>query len=139
MKASEYLWRYQKMKAEKDSILHEMDMILIDEALPKSPSLSDDSGHGGSNDTAFAIHERIRKRQSALAARVQFLDDKMFIIRDQIRNIEDGRFIRLLDLRYVEGLKLEDVAKKMNYSHDTIRHMHGDALTAFVKANQILR
>ena len=39
----------------------------------------------------------------------------------------------LLHYRYIRNMKLEEIACKMGYTYDTIRHMHGEALQEYEK------
>lgn len=136
MKAQDYLWEYKRLKAIKESIDAEIEMIIIDEALPGSPSFGDTIKSGGMDDQAFSRHQRIEKRRTSLDRIRDDIQDEMNEIRDRIRMITDGRYISILELRYINGLNLSEVAKKMSYSHDRVRHLHGDALNAFETTNR---
>ena len=48
-------------------------------------------------------------------------------------NKRAGLYSRLLYLRYEEDLPLRDIAVRLNYSEDHIRHLHGLALIEFTK------
>lgn len=58
------------------------------------------------------------------------LNRKIMQIQKKIEKLEP-RYSELLYRRYVEGLPLWKIADKMGYSDDRIRHIHGEALTAF--------
>ena len=47
-----------------------------------------------------------------------------------------ARYAKLLYLRYVDGMKLDHIARKLQYSSDWVRHLHGEALTAFLDTNR---
>lgn len=51
----------------------------------------------------------------------------------EINLIENETLKELLFMRYVEGMKLEQIATKMNYSFSRVRHLHGIALLEFEK------
>lgn len=51
----------------------------------------------------------------------------------EIDLIENETLKELLFMRYVEGMKLEQIATKMNYSFSRVRHLHGIALVEFDK------
>lgn len=52
---------------------------------------------------------------------------------NEIHDLDNADYIRLLYMRYVEYLSLEEIAVKMCFSYDRIRHMHGYALQEFQK------
>ena len=63
------------------------------------------------------------------------LEKRKDIITDEIHNLEDARYIKILFKRYVECKNLGKVAKEMKYSYDHIRAIHGEALEMFEKTN----
>lgn len=54
----------------------------------------------------------------------------------RICQIEDGRYRRLLVLRYMEGLSWEDVAEAMSYSRVQTFRLHGQALVEYDRLRQ---
>lgn len=66
---------------------------------------------------------------------IQMLQLRKDKITDEIHNLDNAVFIKILYKRYVECKKLGNVAKEMKYSYDRIRHMHGEALKEFEKVN----
>lgn len=57
--------------------------------------------------------------------------DKKHTIMQEIQDMENPIYSQILFKRYVEGKRLDDIAKEMHYSHDRIRHLHGYALKEF--------
>lgn len=52
---------------------------------------------------------------------------------DKINGLQDARHIKLLRLRYVMYMSLDDIADEMGYTGDYIRKLHGRALDAFAR------
>ncbi len=63
---------------------------------------------------------------------VELYERKNKII-NEIHCLENADHIRLLYMRYVEYMSLEEISVKMCFSYDRIRHMHGYALQEFRK------
>lgn len=60
----------------------------------------------------------------------RFVDEKHKII-NQIQDLKNSDYIRLLFKRYVEFKSLERICVEMNFSYDYIKHLHGYALKDF--------
>lgn len=60
----------------------------------------------------------------------EYIDFKNVII-GEIQALEDWRYVQLLYKRYVEYKGFGKIAREMEYSYDSIVHMHGTALKAF--------
>lgn len=73
--------------------------------------------------------------EQEIAEDVVNLQIKKDNITDEIHNLEDAKYIKILYKRYVECKSLGRVAKEMMYSYDHIRTMHGQALKEFEKIN----
>lgn len=50
---------------------------------------------------------------------------------NQIQGLSDEVYIQILYKRYVENIKLIDVAEDLGYEYQTIRILHGKALKCF--------
>lgn len=73
--------------------------------------------------------------EQEIAENIQMLQARKDKITDEIHNLDNALFIKILYKRYVECKNLGKVAKEMKYSYDRIRHMHGEALKEFEKIN----
>lgn len=51
----------------------------------------------------------------------------------EIEQVQNETLKELLFMRYVEGLRLETIADRLNYSYSRTKHMHGIALLEFDK------
>lgn len=53
----------------------------------------------------------------------------------QIYDLDAGKntkkYMEILMMRYIEFKRLEEIAVKTGYSYDRVRHLHGNALSAF--------
>lgn len=56
-------------------------------------------------------------------------------ITTQIEQLPDLRYQQILTMRYVDGDSLQDIADKLGYTHDWVRHLHGWALLLFEAKN----
>lgn len=54
-------------------------------------------------------------------------------IQSQIATISPEIYRQILTLRYLDGMKLERIADRLNYSDVYVRKLHGRALQAFAK------
>ena len=63
----------------------------------------------------------------------KFLRMKDRII-NEIQSLNNAVYVDILYKRYVEYMRLEEIAVKLNYSYDRMRHLHGLALEAFRKS-----
>lgn len=70
------------------------------------------------------------KRAVTLAE--QYLD-KYTQIREQIEQVSPQTYGDILYLRYVQGMKLWDIAEELNYAFQWVRVLHGRALVEFGK------
>lgn len=50
---------------------------------------------------------------------------------NEIQGLKDARYINILYKRYVDFIKLEDIASAMNYTYQYTVELHGKALQAF--------
>lgn len=69
--------------------------------------------------------------ENELYAELSEYREKKTLIENQIKGMDDPTLSKLLWLKYVEGLHLEEAAERMGYSFEWIRHKHGDALRKF--------
>lgn len=50
---------------------------------------------------------------------------------ERIMNMKNATYSKVLLLRYIDGLRWEEIACKMNYSFRHVTRLHGSALAAF--------
>lgn len=74
---------------------------------------------------------RIIEAESEAAETAKELMDIKCKIIEQIISLDDEKYMRILCLRYVHHIKLDDVADRMHYNPNYIRQMHIKALEMF--------
>ena len=78
------------------------------------------------------VEELADMERQLLAEMVKYHKLRYKITRE-IEQLPDERFREVLILRYVEGMSLREVAEKMGYSQDRIKHIHGYSLLSFTQ------
>ena len=85
-------------------------------------------------DAAFV---RTIEKRDILANKINKMISKYIFLKNkiiaQIHEVDNVSYIQILYKKYVEFKRLEDIADEMSYSHDRIRHLHGEALQAFTR------
>ena len=54
----------------------------------------------------------------------------------QIGELEKPEHVKVLMLRYVDGLRYDDIAERMEYSTDWVKHLHQAALEEFERRHE---
>ncbi len=68
----------------------------------------------------------LERRVRNLADRQQELLELITVIEEKIGEAEDSRMRRILTLRYIEGMRMSDVAKQLGYSRGRISQLLDD-------------
>lgn len=128
-KKKEFLRRYRECERREQEILEEIQRLRMDQMFPSSVNdgMPKGSQQSDLSDYMVLLDEQIdRLKQERL---------KKARTREQIdlaiRRMENPDEQRVLRLRYLWGLKWEEVAVKMNYSWKQIHRLHGSALDNF--------
>ena len=125
----EYLKSYRRaVKREKD-ILDEIQRLRADKMFP---SVANDGMPKGSNQSDLSDYIAILDEQIELL-KVERLEKARCNqkIEKQIRQMENEDEQEVLRLRYITGLKWEEVAARMSYSWKHIHRIHSSALCNF--------
>lgn len=120
----EYLKAYQGASKRIIAITEEISHL---EADANFPVVCGNGGRGSYSDLPeymTIINEEIEKLKAEQTDRIKQCQD----IEKQIRKINDEKEQRVLDLRYLKGMKWEDVAATMNYSVKRIHGIHLETL-----------
>lgn len=125
----EYLKSYQRSAKREQDILEEirklrMDKMfpsIVNDGMPKGSSQSDLSGY------AATLDDLIEKLKKERLEKIQHLRN----IENQISKMQDEDEKRVLRLRYIKGLKWEEVAVEMGRSWQHIHRIHSKALKNF--------
>lgn len=128
-KKKEYLKSYQRSAKREQDILEEirklrMDKMfpsIVNDGMPKGSSQSDLSGY------AATLDDLIEKLKKERLEKIQHLRN----IENQISKMQDEDEKRVLRLRYIKGLKWEEVAVEMGRSWQHIHRIHSKALKNF--------
>lgn len=125
----EYLKSYRRaVKREKD-ILDEIQRLRADKMFP---SVANDGMPKGSNQSDLSDYMAILDEQIELL-KVERLEKARCYqkIEKQIRQMENEDEQEVLRLRYITGLKWEEVTARMSYSWKHIHRIHSSALCNF--------
>lgn len=125
----EYLWQYRKALQKENEIETEIYQLRMNKI---SPSLVQDGlphGSGGSDLSGYAakIDELLRDLEKQMNKRIEL---RLRISRE-IESMSDETESLLLRYRYIQGLKWEDIALRMDYSWQHIHKIHAKALQHF--------
>ena len=125
MKTKEYLGQWVKLKKYADKCFEELDEVLM--IGPKSPQMDGlPRGSGGADiSETVAKIEAIRKK--AEEARIKALN-ALEEIQDVIEAVPDYEEKTILRLRYINGMKWEEVACAMSMGVRNTFCLHGKAL-----------
>lgn len=125
----EYLKSYQRSVKREQDILNEIQRLRMDKMFPSI--VNDGMPHGSSqrdlSDYIVTIDEMIEDLKQERLKRAKRQQE----IEHRIRQMEDEDEQRVLRLRYIKGLKWEEVAVEMGYSWKWIHKIHSEALKHF--------
>ena len=125
----EYLKSYQRSVKREQDILDEIQRLRMDKMFPSI--VNDGMPHGSSqrdlSDYIVTIDEMIEDLKQERLKRAKRRQE----IERQIGQMKDEDEQRVLRLRYIKGLKWEEVAVEMGYSWKQIHRIHSEALKNF--------
>lgn len=125
----EYLRSYQKAVRREQEILDEIQQLRMDKMFP---SVVNDGMPKGSeqrdlSDYVAKLDELIEKLKQERFEKIKRMDDILYHI-SLLRDEDEQRVLRL---RYIKGLKWEEVAVNMDYKWAQIHRIHSRALKNF--------
>lgn len=85
-------------------------------------------GSGANSDRMADVAVRLMDAERELDAEIDALVDARREIETVIARVPDERRRTVLELRYLEGLKWDAIAGKMNYCLDNVMRLHREAL-----------
>lgn len=125
----EYLKSYQRSVKREQDILDEIQRLRLDKMFPSV--VNDGMPHGSSqtdlSDYIVIIDEMIEDLKAERLKRVKRQQE----IEHRIQQMKDEDEQRVLRLRYIKGLKWEEIAVEMNYKWTQMHRIHGRALKNF--------
>lgn len=90
------------------------------------------TGHNGGDKIADIVAEWVVKEEELV-----YLMDELIRLKDkiitEIHQLEDVRYIQILEMRYVDQCTFEQIAVNMNYDIRWIYRLHGFALQEFTR------
>lgn len=126
----EFLWSYQRAKRDVARLETQLEELRLNQLGPKAITY-DGMPHGtelGDLSDYMAKYDEIE--QAIIKARYRRISAFQWV-RDSIEALEDDREKELLTLRYLRGMKWEEIAVNMGYSRRKIHYLHGEALEHF--------
>lgn len=129
MTAKEYLGQLRKLNV-RISIVREDIMRLRARAESMTVTLSE-KVQSSPRDTFSDNMAKLVDREAQLESLCDVYDTMVAHILDEILQMPNQLYSSILYKRYASGLSLDEIAKILHYSHDRVRHLHGEALAAF--------
>ena len=125
----EYLKSYRRAIKREQDILDEIQRLRLDKMFPSvvNDGMPHGSSHSDLSDYVAILDEQIELLKEERLERVRCYQK----IERQIRQMENEDEQEVLRLRYILGMKWEEVAVKMNYSYRRTLDIHGKALLSF--------
>ena len=117
-------------------LIREIATLRNDIRLIKGISYGPSSPSGGTRHTEKMIdHIADMETELQAEARKYYRLRKEIIEEIEKLHCNNPAYKEILYLRYVDGLRLTEVAREMNYAYDYIRRAHGKALWIFAEQN----
>ena len=125
----EYLKSYRRAIKREQDILDEIQRLRLDKMFPSvvNDGMPHGSSHSDLSDYAVILDEQIDLLKEERLERVRCYQK----IERQIRQMENEDEQEVLRLRYILGMKWEEVAVKMGYSWKQTHRIHSSALKNF--------
>lgn len=126
----EYLRKYLEAKRMQEVLEREIDELRLDRMIPGSPAqdgMPHGSGGGDLSGYVARLDELDRKLRAQMYKKIQLRAE----ITEKIDAMSDETESLLLRLRYIHGLKWEEVTAKMDYSWRAVHKIHSKALEHF--------
>lgn len=122
----EYLKSYRRAIKREQDILDEIQRLRLDKMFPSvvNDGMPHGSNHSDLSDYVAILDEQIELLKEERLEKVRCYQK----IERQIRQMENEDEQEALRLRYIKGLKWEEVAVKMDYSWRQIHRIHSSAL-----------
>lgn len=126
-KKKEFLRKYRRAVRREQDILDEIQRLRADKMFP---SVCNDGMPRGSSQTDLSDY--IAEIDAAIEDLKEERLEKIKIYREiemRIRCMKDEDEQEVLRMRYIKGMKWEDIVEKINYSYSGTLKLHGRALT----------
>ena len=134
MKAKDYLLQIEVLQAKIEQKMQRAkeyrDLAMCSGGFDYSKERVQTSNLGGQIENPVIRYVAL---EAEINENIQMLQLKKDKITDEIHNLEDARYIKILYKRYVECKNLGQVAKELNFAYPYVRALHGEALKEFEK------
>lgn len=125
----EYLKSYRESVKRENEILDEIQRLRMNKMFP---SVVNDGMPKGNHQSDLSDYMMIIDEQIQLLKAERLEEARIYAdIEKRIKEMEDKEEQRVLRLRYIQGLKWEEVAVQMGYSCKQTHRIHSDALKNF--------
>lgn len=129
MTAKEYLGQLRQLNV-RISIVREDIMRLRARAEGMTQNISE-RVQTSPRDTFSENMAKLVDREAQLETLLDVYDDMIAKRLDEILQMPNELYSSVLYKHYASGLSLGEIARILHYSHDRVRHLHGEALRAF--------
>lgn len=126
MTAKEFLMQAWKIDDRIDERIEERERLLAKLTAGRGTNLSG-MPRGGRYDWTDAV-SRVIEADRAIAAEITKLCEVKRLVNDAIEAVEDSRRRRVLELRYRNYMRWEQIADVMGYDVRHVTRLHGEAL-----------
>lgn len=128
-KKKEYLWQYRKAERREQNILEEIQELRADKLFPSvsMDGMPKGSGQADLSDFVALMDELIEKLKEERLCKVKLRME----IDGKIKRMDDTDEADLLRMRYLRGMKWEEVMAKTGYCRAQVNRIHGKALEHF--------
>lgn len=125
----QYLRSYRAAVKREEEILEEIQRLRLDKMFPSmvNDGMPKGSQQSDLSDYAVLLDEQIQKLKEERLEKAKLYSS----IEKKIRHLEGEDEKRVLRLRYIKGLKWEEVALQMGYTWQHIHKIHAKALRNF--------
>ena len=126
MTAKEFLMQAWKIDDRIDERIEERERLLAKLTAGRGSNLSG-MPRGGRYDWTDAV-SRVIEADRAIAAEITKLCEVKRLVNDAIEAVADGRRRRVLELRYRNYMRWEQIADALGYDVRHVTRLHGEAL-----------
>lgn len=123
-----YLSQYVNLVTEFDEIMHSYEYFKNKIVSVQSQTLSDMPKASTQSDKIGGNVARLQHLEDIISSKLFRLGELRISIETVIGRVEESIHRRLLNLRYIDGMRWEEVAVRMAYSWQHIHRIHSEAL-----------
>ena len=134
-RAKEYLLRYRADEVRYEQLKEQYERLHAEAVGLRSPRLDGVRVQGGGGDALDLKVAGLEELEQRLRKMFVEVADRKAEMLGEIQRLHDARRMKILYLRYIKHKPLDDIAEEMHFSHDWVRHMHGEALDEFARIN----